>query len=315
MAEFRNNLPQLEGGLFLTDGGIETTLIFHEGIDLPHFASFDLLREIDGKEALRKQFASYAAIARDHGVGCILETPTWRASSDWGDKMGYSKVALGAVNKEAVSLLMDIRKDYQNETTPIVICGGLGPRGDGYVASEIMSADQAQRYHAPQVAALCRAGADLIGAMTMTNTGEAIGVTRAAMAEGIPVVISFTVETDGLLPTGQSLKDAITEVDAVTDNAPVYYMINCAHPTHFQHLLDSDEDWLLRLRGICANASCMSHAELDAAEELDDGSPVELAGQFKNIRGRQKHINVLGGCCGTDSRHIDQIGHHCKSLH
>ena len=312
MTEFRNSLPQLDGGLFLTDGSIETALIFHEGIDLPNFATFDLLREIDGKEALRKQFSSYAAIARDHGVGFVLESPTWRANSDWGDKMGYSKAALGAVNEEAVSLLMEVRKDYQNEATPVVISGGLGPRGDGYVAGELMDADQAQQYHAPQIAALCRAGADLIGAMTMTNTGEAIGVTRAAMAEDMPVMISFTVETDGVLPTGQSLKEAIAEVDAATDNAPVYYMINCAHPTHFQHLLDSDEDWLLRIRGISANASCKSHAELDESVELDDGNPVELAEQFRDIRRRQKHINVLGGCCGTDPRHIDQIVSHCK---
>jgi S-methylmethionine-dependent homocysteine/selenocysteine methylase len=307
MSQYRNNLPQMDGGLFITDGGLETSLIFLEGIDLPYFASFDLLRNVSGRETLYKQYADYAAIARDNGVGCVLDTPTWRANPDWADKMGYSKQALRIINEEAVALLLDIRDEFQTDKTAVVINGCLGPRGDGYVAGEIMTSDEAQTYHAAQIQAFHDGGADMVSAMTMTNVNEAIGITCAAMAAKMPVAIAFTVETDGRLPTGQTLKDAIAEVDAVTSCAPVYYMINCAHPTHFQHLLNSDEDWLLRIRGIRANASCLSHAELDEAEELDYGNPAELGSQLNDMRGRQTHINVLGGCCGTDHRHIEEI--------
>lgn len=311
MSQYRDNLPQMDGGLFVTDGGIETALVYLEGIDLPHFASFDLLRDVSGKEVLHKQFAGYAAIAKSNRVGCILETPTWRASADWGDKMGYSKEALHVINEEAIHMLKSVRDEFETKDSPVVVSGCLGPRGDGYIAGELMSTDEAQKYHTPQIAAFDDAGADMVCGLTMTYVEEAIGITRAAQAHNIPVAISFTVETDGLLPTGQSLKDAIAQVDAETSCGPVYYMINCAHPSHFGHLLENDEDWLQRIRGIRANASALSHAELDASTELDDGDPVEFGAQYKALRGRQTHINVLGGCCGTDHRHIEHVCGHC----
>jgi S-methylmethionine-dependent homocysteine/selenocysteine methylase len=310
MTTYRHHLPQLNGDLFLTDGGIETTLIFHEGLDLPSFAAFHLLKDEQGTEALRRYFVRHAAIARQHGVGFILESATWRASSDWGDKLGYSRRALAEANRKAIALLHELRLDLETERSPMVISGCVGPRGDGYDPGAIMSPAEAEAYHAVQIRTFAETEADLVTAITMTNAHEAIGVTRAARAAGMPVVISFTVETDGKLPTGQPLQEAIQEVDAATGRAPVYYMINCAHPSHFEAVLDG-QAWMARLRGLRANASKRSHAELDEAADLDDGDPVELGQQYSDLWARFPQFNVLGGCCGTDHRHIEQIGTAC----
>ena len=313
MTKYRKNLPQLAGGLFLTDGGLETTLIFHDGLDLPHFAAFHLLKDEAGAAALRRYFTRYADIARSNGVGFILESPTWRASSDWGQKLGYSGAALVAANARSIGLMQELRTASENERTPIVVSGCVGPRGDGYDPGTVMSPDEAQAYHAEQIGVFAGTDADMVTAITMTNASEAIGVTRAAQAAGMPVAISFTVETDGRLPTGQTLKEAIAEVDGATGSAPAYYMINCAHPTHFDATLAGKGGWLDRIRGIRANASKRSHAELNEAPDLDDGDPVELGGQYQALGLRHPQINVLGGCCGTDHRHIAQICAACKT--
>jgi S-methylmethionine-dependent homocysteine/selenocysteine methylase len=312
MAKYRHHLPQLNGDLFLTDGGIETTLIFHAGLDLPFFAAFHLLKDEQGAAALRQYFASHAAIARQYGVGFILESATWRASSDWGNKLGYSRQALDEANRKAIALLHELRLELETDRVPMVISGCVGPRGDGYDPGVIMSPEEAEAYHAAQIGTFAATEADLVTAITMTNTNEAIGVTRAARTSGMPVVISFTVETDGKLPTGQPLPEAIQEVDAATGRAPAYYMINCAHPSHFEAVLDG-QAWMARLRGIRANASKRSHAELDAAPDLDAGDPVELGQQYSDLRTRFSQINVLGGCCGTDPRHIEHIGAACTT--
>ncbi len=310
MFKQRDDLPQLSGELFLTDGGLETTLIFQDGFDLPEFAAFNLLKHEAGREAMRKYYRRYASIARDRGVGFILESATWRASSSWGNKLGYTADELAEVNHKAIDLMRNIRDEFQSDTTPIVLSGCMGSRGDGYNASDRMTVREAERYHAPQVGTLSNAGVDMISALTMTNAEEAIGLTRAARFAGLPVVISFTVETDGKLPSGQSLCDAITQVDASTGDAPAYFMINCAHPTHFREALAAGEEWTSRVSGVRANASSKSHAELDEAEELDDGDPVELGEQCNELTGVLHNLNVFGGCCGTDHRHVEEI---CKT--
>ncbi|MEQ8267877.1 MAG: homocysteine S-methyltransferase family protein [Parvibaculum sp.] len=306
MTNLKYHLPQLSGDIFLTDGGVETTLIFLEGLELPYFAAFHLLRDEKGTEALRSYYRGYAAIAREGRTGFILESPTWRASADWGNKLGYTAEALAGANRKAIALLRELKAEFETRRSPMVISGCVGPRGDGYDPGKVMSADEAEAYHAQQIGTFAETGVDLVTAITMTNTAEAIGVTRAAQAVGLPVVISFTVETDGRLPTGENLKDAIGAVDGATGNGPTYFMINCAHPTHFECVLDGGV-WVERVRGIRANASKCSHAELDEAEILDDGNPVELAEQYRELRRRFAHITVLGGCCGTDHRHIEQI--------
>ena len=296
-------LPQLSDATFVTDGGMETTLIFHQGLELPHFASFVLLDDEEGVRALREYFRPYVEIAREAGVGIVLDTPTWRANPEWGERLGYSPDALADVNRRAVRLLEQLR----DEAPQIVICGCIGPRGDGYRIDETMTAAEAERYHSAQVDVFAETAADLVSALTMTYAEEAIGIVRAARAAGIPAAVSFTVETDGRLPSGQPLREAIEQVDAETDGAAAYFMINCAHPTHFADVLEPATPALERIRGLRANASTMSHAELDEAEELDAGDPVDLARRYAELRERLPSLNVVGGCCGTDHRHIREI--------
>jgi S-methylmethionine-dependent homocysteine/selenocysteine methylase len=306
-ARYREALPQLDHPLFLADGGLETTLIFHDGHELPHFAAYDLLTREGGEDALRRYFEPYVRIALDREVGIVLETPTWRASSDWGERLGHSPERLAELNRRAVALLVELRHEHETGATPIVVSGCVGPRGDGYVVDDPMTADEAAAYHAEQIGTFAGTPADLVTAITMTYVDEAVGVVLAAQEAGVPVVISFTVETDGRLPSGQALGDAIEEVDALTGDGAVYFMINCAHPSHFHDVLDPGAAWSGRIRGIRANASRSSHAELDGAEELDAGSPEELAGDYVALRERLPALSVLGGCCGTDHRHVEAM--------
>lgn len=310
MAKYRQNLPQLSNQLFLTDGGIETTFIYHNGIDLPYFAVFDQLKSEKGTQALGDYYSRHAAIARANGLGFILESPTWRASADWGKKLGYTPSALADINRQSIAFLEMLRMEFETAQSPMPISGCIGPRGDGYDPGRIMSEAEAEDYHAGQAQAFATTAADMVSAITMTNINEAVGVTRAARAAAMPVAISFTVETDGRLPSGELLRQAIETVDAKTGNAPAYFMVNCAHPTHFDDTLVK-ADWSKRIRGIRANASRCSHAELDKATELDAGNPLEFGQQYRAIRDRLSHINVLGGCCGTDHRHVEQIAIAC----
>jgi S-methylmethionine-dependent homocysteine/selenocysteine methylase len=297
-------LPQLSGDrLYITDGGLETTLIFHLGLDLPDFAAFDLLRDDTGTEALRRYFEPYLAIARERGAGLVLDSATWRASRDWGERLGYSLEELAEANRRAVALTEELRASAPD--VPTVLNGVVGPRGDGYVVGETMTAAEAEDYHAEQIGTFAETAAEMVSAITMTYVDEAVGITRAAQAAGLPAAISFTVETDGRLPSGQPLGEAIEQVDAETGSSPAYFMVNCAHPTHFADVLDGP--WRERIAGIRANASTMSHAELDAATELDEGNPTELAAQYLALRDRLPNAKVLGGCCGTDDRHIAAI--------
>jgi S-methylmethionine-dependent homocysteine/selenocysteine methylase len=302
----REGLPQLEDATFITDGGMETTLIFHVGLELPHFASFVLLDDESGVRALREYFRPYVEIARDAGVGILLDTPTWRANPDWGERLGYSADALAEVNRRGVRLLEELREEADGRPS-ILVAGCIGPRGDGYQVEETMSAEEAERYHSPQVEVFAGTTADLVSALTMTYAEEAIGIVRAASAADVPAAVSFTVETDGRLPSGQPLQEAIEQVDAETDGAAAYFMVNCAHPTHFADVLEPGAPALERIRGLRANASTMSHAELDEAEELDDGDPVDLARRYAELRQRLPNLTVVGGCCGTDHRHIREI--------
>lgn len=315
LAKYRTALPQLADRFFMTDGGLETTLIFLEGHVLPHFAAFPLLKTEEGEDALRKYFRTYGALANKFGVGLILETPTWRANPDWAANLGYDAHALAEANRMSVRQLETIRSEYENERTPIIISGCIGPRGDGYVPDNAMSGEEAEEYHRPQIEVFAEAAADLVTAITMNYVEEAIGIARAAKKAKMPAVISFTLETDGNLPTGQTLADAIKQVDDATDGYPAYYMINCAHPSHFDKVMRADEPVAARIRGLRANASKMSHAELNEATELDAGNPTELSRDYAALRQRRlPYLNVMGGCCGTDHRHVEQIAAACATL-
>lgn len=307
-------LPHLLDGLTLADGGIETTLIFHDGLDLPDFAAFPLLESAEGRAALERYFVSYLELARRHGTGLVLESATWRASSDWGDRLGYDRERLAAANRSAVEQLRSVVDRLGDLGGRIVVSGCVGPRGDGYLVGTAMSPDESVAYHGPQVAALREGGADLVSAITMTSAAEATGIVLAAREAGIPVVISFTVETDGRLPSGEALAEAIAAVDSATEAAAAYFMINCAHPTHFAEVVDAADPAIARVAGVRANASTRSHAELDEADELDTGDPTDLAERYAALVRTLPALRVLGGCCGTDARHIDAIGAACAPL-
>lgn len=284
----------------VTDGGLETDLIFHKGVDLPYFAAFPLVETDEGRALLERYFADYAAIAARADVPVQLETPTWRASSDWGEKLGYSPAALAALNESAVELMASIGERYAE--TEVRLGGTVGPRGDGYRPDELMTPDEAAEYHQPQVDAFARAGVDVVTALTLNYTGEAIGFVRAARAAGVPVAVSFTVETDGRLPTGDTLGHAIAEVDEA--GGPDYYLVNCAHPEHIRPAVAEPGGWQERVAGLRCNASTLSHAELDEAEELDEGDPRELARGVAELRTAFPNVAIVGGCCGTDARHV-----------
>jgi S-methylmethionine-dependent homocysteine/selenocysteine methylase len=177
--------------------------------------------------------------------------------------------------------------------------------------TERMSALEAERYHRPQIESFSQTEADLVTAITMTHAEEAIGIVRAASSVDMPVVVSFTVETDGRLPSGQTLEDAVLGVDAASSSAPAYYMINCAHPLHFENVLSQPQAWLSRIRGLRANASTRSHAELDESTDLDDGDPEDLARRYERLCAILPNLNVIGGCCGTDHRHVAEMCRAC----
>ncbi|WP_203434325.1 homocysteine S-methyltransferase family protein [Nitrosococcus halophilus] len=312
MSQYRNRLPQLREDLFITDGGLETTLVFHEGIDLPYFAAFHLLKDDAGFDTLHHYFARYVKIARRWGFGIVLEAPTWRANPDWGAKLGYDAVTLADANRKAIGLLLEIRAAYETLETPVVISGNLGPRGDGYLAASRMSIEVAREYHRPQMETFAQTDADMVSALTLNYVEEAIGIVQAARDAAMPVAISFTVETDGRLPSGDQLAEAIQRTDDETNAYAAYYMINCAHPTHFEQVLQEGGHWRERIRGLRANASKRSHAELDESTELDIGNPQELGEQYCALRTLLPRLTVLGGCCGTDHRHVEAI---CDACH
>jgi homocysteine S-methyltransferase len=289
-------------GLALTDGGLETSLIFDQGLDLGLFAAFPLIETEDGRAALRRYWQPYLALAGDYEVGFVLDTATWRANPDWGSRLGYDAEQLRAVNIAAVAFARELAAGQR----AVVIEGVVGPRGDGYVVGEQMQPDQAAAYHGQQLDAFAQAGVDQVVAITFTYPDEAIGFVQAATALGLACLVSFTVETDGRLPNATTLRDAIETVDAESGAAATGFMINCAHPTHFDRVL-VEGSWLERITGIRANASTMSHAELDNADALDNGDVEDLARRYQDLMHRLPALRVLGGCCGTDHRHVRAI--------
>ena len=304
MSKYRQRLRGLLAQPFVTDAGLETWLIFHQGIELRHFAAFELLRTAEGTETLRRWYRRFADIAASSGCGLLLESPTWRASADWAARLGLDRDTLADLNRTSIGLLLELRAEIERPDLPVIVCGNMGPRGDGYVPGERMGVAEAEAYHREQIRTFAQTDADLVSVFTMNYADEAIGVARAARAEAMPVVVSFTCETDGRLPSGERLADAIARTDEATDGHVLQYMINCAHPAHFEAELAQGGTWLERVRGVRANASCLSHAELEASTELDYGDPDDLAGRYLGLRRVLPRLSVIGGCCGTDDRHV-----------
>ncbi len=294
----------LDRGLpgYVTDGGLETDLVFHHGVELAHFAAFPLLIDPKGRELLVNYYSQYAQIAAAAGAGLFLETPTWRASSDWGARLGVGADGLVGVNTDAVRLLAELGERYSDEVPEVVVAGMVGPRGDGYVVGEVMDPWEARDYHLAQVRAFAEAGAQLVTSLTLTTVNEGIGVTLAAGEAGLPVSVGFTVETDGRLPDGTALRAAVEAVDDVAP--PDWFVVNCAHPSHVARAVADAGPWLERIGGTRVNASTLSHAELEAAEGLDDGDPAVLGSEQAALAASLPGLHVVGGCCGTDARHV-----------
>lgn len=305
--KYRDRLPQLNDCICLTDGGLETVLLFEHGIELPEFAAFTLLDREGGPEILREYYRPYIEIALKHELGLLLGCPTWRASPKWGALLGYDDDALDAINRRCVTLMESIRSEYETSTSPMPISASIGPKGDGYAPAAIHTVEDSANYHSHQVEVLADTAADFLSAMTMSHTNEAIGIIQAAKLHGMPIAVSFTVETDGRLPSGETLGEAIQRCDHETDRYAAYFMVNCAHPSHFCGTMQTNDPWVKRLGGVRANASKLSHAELDNSTELDRGCPNDLAEEILALRRIAPGLNVIGGCCGTDQEHIAKI--------
>ena len=292
----------------LTDAGLETVLVFDEGFELPCFASFPLVDTDEGRAALRRYYEPFVGLALDRGVPLVLTAPTWRANPDWGLQLGYEGEELAAVNRRGVAFVEALRDELLEpaERGAAVVEACVGPRSDAYRPTLVMDAKGAEDYHSIQLRALAETGCAQVSALTLAYVDEAVGIVRAAEATELPVVVGFTVETDGRLPSGDSIEEAIVAVDDATDGAAQSFMLNCAHPTHFADALP-EGDSRRRIRGLRANASTRSHAELDEAEELDAGDPHDLAERYVALRRDLPELEVLGGCCGTDIRHVTAI--------
>ena len=306
MNKYRNQLPQLSGGIFLTDAGLETDLIFNHGIEIREFAAHTLLPNFKGREAIANYFRGFLSLAKDYDTGFILDSQTWKAHLHWANALEATEQELHEANKDSIAFIAQLRDEFAENKKPIILNGVIGPQGDAYAPEARLAAKEAEEYHAKQIGWLAETEVDMVTALTFTQSEEAIGVVRAAQSAGLPVVISFTVETDGCLPTGQPLHEAIVAVDDATNGAAAYFMVNCAHPDHFFDVL-GDSAWARRIRGLRCNASRLSHEELDECEVLDDGDPEELANQYKAITTLMPWLNVFGGCCGSDLRHVARI--------
>ena len=292
----------------ITDAGLETWLLFQNGIDLPAFAAYPLASTSDGKRLLTEYYEHYVTIAKSVGASIVLETPTWRANPEWAATLGHDRTELAAYIAASVDVVGVVRDGWTGDGS-FLIGGTVGPRGDGYRIDTMMTANASAAYHAFQIQCMADCGVDVVTAVTMGYVEEAIGIVRAAQAAGLPVVVSFTLETDGRLPSGMSLSEAIMATDAATNNGAQHFMINCVHPTHFTDVLDGTSEWAARIGGLRANASQLSHAELDVMVELDEGDPADLAARYVALRPLLPALQVLGGCCGTDHRHVAAIAH------
>lgn len=292
--------------LVVADAGLETWLCFDRGFELPAFAAYPLADTDDGRAALTEYYDHFVQIAAARGTALVLDAPTWRANPDWAATLGHDRARLGELISASVDVVEQARQRWTGDQA-FLVSGAVGPRGDGYQVGMAMDAAAATSYHSFQVDAFAGTPVDLVTGMTLSYVEEAIGIARAAEQASLPAVIAFTVETDGRLPSGMPLARAIEATDEATGGYPTHYMINCAHPTHFDHVLAEPGPWTSRLGGLRANASSMSHAELDDAPELDRGDPDDLAARYLELRSVLPALQVVGGCCGTDHHHVGAI--------
>lgn len=299
-------LPHQADRLYLTDGGIETWLMYKQGFELPYFCDFQFLDDPTGRAALQRYYREFASIAKQHRTGYVFCSLTYRASREWGQLIGYSPDALAEMNHRAIEFYREIAREVGLDPGSTLYSGCIGPRGDAYQVNPTITAESSRDYHAEQIETFRRAGVDLVTALTLKSIEEATGIARAAEAAGVPSVISFTLDRNRTVDGAHSLREAIEAVDAATNRAPAYYMINCSHPVDFGPALDQGA-WVGRIRGLRANASSLEHGQLCRLGRLEEGDAAELAAQHGEIARLYPHMNVFGGCCGTDFVHVGRI--------
>ena len=304
----KRSLPHETAQKFLVFAATGTDLIFNRGVELPGFASFPLNEDPAARPVIVDQMRDLIKVAKQAGVGCIIDTLTWMANRDRAAPLGYDADRLAALNRDAVKMMRGLRDEYPDDDVLLALC--IGPSRDPYARPEPMPVAAAREYHRAQIGSVSDLGVDLVNAYTFNQVEEAAGAVLAAGGYDLPIALSLVVETDGCLDNGQGLEDAIAEIDDLTDAGAAYFMINCAHPDHFSQVLTGNP----RLKGIVVNASRCSHAELDEATELDDGDPDELAAEVVRLVQAYPGLSVIGGCCGTDMRHLREMARRLEAL-
>jgi S-methylmethionine-dependent homocysteine/selenocysteine methylase len=298
---------QRDGQLFLTDGGIETEIMYKWGFDLPHFAMYPLLDNADATAAMRGMYRRYLDVVAKHGLSALMGGLDYRASPDWGALLGYSREGLAEANLRSITFLRELATEYGDNIPQILIAGYVGPRGDAYKVNRTMTEAEAEDYHAVQLATLKAGDVDLAWAFTFNNIPEAIGAARAAARIEVPLAISFTVDGTSRLKSGPSLAEAVETVDAETgEAAPAFYTLNCSHPVEFEPGLTPGA-WIGRVRGFRPNASKKDKIALCKLGHLEEGDPFELGCLMGDLARRYLHMDIWGGCCGTGDVHLDEI--------
>lgn len=297
---------QVEGRYYLSEGGMETEVMYKHGFDFPHFAVFELLKNPKAVSALQAMYRQYFDVVAKHQMVALVGGLDYRASPDWGALLGYSADGLSDMNHRCIDFLRDLAKEYIGEIDEILIQGFIGPRGDAYETNTVITEQESEDYHSVQLQTLKEADVDLASALTFNNIPESIGVAKAAARLDLPLCISLSLDGSSRLNSGPSLGDAIKTIDAATDNSVAFYMINCVHPLEYESAL-ADESWMKRIRGVRPNASVMDKISLCKIGHLEDGDPIELGNQIGDLFKRFPHMDILGGCCGTWDNHLDQM--------
>ncbi len=298
--------PRRPGLSWLTEGGIETEIMYKWGHDMPHFAMFPLLERAAAAADIRGMYRRYLDVAARHGFAALIGGFDYRASPDWGALLGYSDEGLAEANLRSIDFLRGLAREYRDGLPDARIAGYVGPRGDAYSLNRTITEDEAAEYHAVQLATLKRAGVDLAWAVTFNNPAEARGVVRAAREIGVPLALSFSLTSSSRLASGQTLAEAVQSVDAASDGYPAFYALNCSHPLEFEPALTPGA-WQDRLRCIRPNAARIDKIALCKLGHLEEGDPHELGRQMADVARRFPQMDIWGGCCGTCESHLEEI--------
>lgn len=306
--------PRLENKFYLTAGGTETEILYKWGYELPEFAMFTLLDDEEANECVRNMYRRYFEVAAKNNTGLVIEGHDYRASPDWAGKLGISLENLAEIQHRIINFLTDLKTEFDGKVSDVVITGGIGPRGDAYGTGGNISEAEAEDYHSVQLSTLKDTDADMAVALTFNNIPEAVGIVRAATKIGIPIGISLTLNTESRLSSGPSLREAIEAIDENTDEGAAWYGTNCSHPLEFEPAISEEGAWRQRLRLIRPNAAKMEKISLCKLGHLEDGDPIELGAQMGDVASRFPSVDIIGGCCGTDERHLNEIAKNVNSV-